>query len=122
MPLFSLPVIALYSKDNYALFSASDTLSAGSLSQVVAIGIAGQQPRGVLTFQGNFASATTAVVEIFGSNTQPTSTAPQNGTVLFTATNLQTFNYTDNLAFAFYWAELVSQSGGGALTLMVSVA
>ena len=122
MPIFSLPVIALYPGDTYSLFSASDTLTAPAYSQVVTIGpSAGLQPRGIATFQGNFATSPTAEWIIYGSNTQPTSTAAQNGTVLYTSSNKQADNYTDNLAFTFYWAELVSQSGGGALTLTVHV-
>lgn len=122
MPLYSLPVIALYPKDSYTLFSASDTLVAGSNSQIITIGAAGPVPRGVMTFQGDFASSPTAAYEILGSNTQPTATAPDpNGTVLYTSTNKQHDNYTDNLGFTFYWAQLVSQSGGGALTLTVHV-
>jgi hypothetical protein len=121
MPLFSLPVIALYPKDSYTLFSASDTLAATNVSQVITIGAPGPVPRGVMTFQMDFASSATAVVEILGSNTQPTSSAPQGGVVLYTSTNMQHDNYTDNVAFTFYWAELVSQSGGGALTLTVHV-
>ena len=120
MPLFSLPVIALYPGDTYALFAATDTLAGGSNSQVITNVAAGLQPRGLITFQWSFASSPTAVVEIFGSNVQPT-TAPQKGTILYTSTNTQNDSYTDNLAFAFYWAQLVSQSGGGALTLTVHV-
>ena len=123
MPQFSLPVIALYSKDNYTLFASTDSLTAPAYSQVVAIGIAGQQPRGVMTFQMGWASVPTAVATIYGSNTQPTASGPPaNGVVLYTLTNTQNGNYTDNLAFAFYWVELVSQSAGGALTVTVSVA
>lgn len=122
MPTFSLPVIALYPGDNYSLFSTADSLTAPAFSQVVTIGpAAGQQPRGNITFTINFASSSTDVVKLFGSNTQPTSTAAQNGVLLYTSTNLQSDNYTDNVAFAFYWAELVSQSGGGALTVAVHV-
>ena len=121
MPTFSLPVIALYPGDTYSLFSTSDTLTAPAYSQVVFIDAAGLQPRGLATWTINFASSPTAVVKIFGSNTQPTSSAAQNGVLLYTSTNTQSDNYTDNVAFAFYWAELVSQSGGGALSLQVHV-
>jgi|HubBroStandDraft_2_1064218.scaffolds.fasta_scaffold27540_2 hypothetical protein len=122
MPTFSLPVIALYPGDTYSLFSSSDTLTAPAFSQVVTVGPgAGLQPRGLATWTINFASASTDVVKIFGSNTQPTSTAAQNGVLLYTSTNVQSDNYTDNLAFTFYWCELVSQSGGGALTVALHV-
>lgn len=121
MPTFTLPVVALYSKDSYTLFASTDTLAAGNNSQIIAIGTAGPVPRGVMTFQGDFASAPTAQWIIYGSNTQPTSAGPQNGVALYTSSNKQHDNYTDNLAFIFYWAQLVSQSAGGALTLTVHV-
>ena len=108
---------AVSSGDTVTLFAAADSLVAGSQSVVIAPADSGPVPRGLITFQANFASAPTAVVEIFGSNTPPTAAGPQNGVVLTTFTNAQASNYTDNLAFAFYWAQLVSQSGGGALTL-----
>lgn len=122
MPTFSLPVIALYSGDTYALFSSSDTLSAPAYSQVVTLGpSAGLQPRGIATFTIDFATSPTDSLIIYGSNTQPTSTAAQNGRALYTSTNTQHDSYTDNLAFTFYWAELASQSGGGAVTVTVHV-
>lgn len=122
MPLFSLPVIALYSGDSYSLFTSSDSLTAPAYSQVVTILAAGLQPRGVATWTMNFASAPTAVVTIYGSNTQPSSSAAQNGVALYTSTNTQHDSYTDNGAYTFYWAELVSQSAGGAVTVAVHVA
>jgi hypothetical protein len=74
--------------------------------------------RGVRQFQIGFASAPTAVVKIFGSNNAPTSSAPDsNGILLYTSTNTQNDNYVDGSAFAYYWAQLASQSAGGALTL-----
>lgn len=121
MPTFSLPVIALSPGDTYALFSSADSLTPPAFSQVITITSAGLQRRGVATWTTNFASSPTAVVKIFGSNTQPTSTAAQNGALLYTSTNTQSDNYTDNLAFAFYWCELISQSGGGALTVSVHI-
>jgi hypothetical protein len=111
----------IYPGDTIPLFAASDTLAAGSNSIVIAPGDAGGVNRNVVTFQLNFASAPTSVLKIFGSNTYPTTAGPQNGVLLYTSTNLQADNYTDNLGFAFYWAELVSQSAGGALTLTAHV-
>jgi hypothetical protein len=121
MPLFTLPTIALYSNDSYSLFSSADSLTAPATSQVVTIAIAGQQPRMNATWTVDFASSPTAVVEIFGSNTQPTSAGPQNGTLIYTSTNTQHDNYVDNSTFTFYWAQLISQSGGGKLTVIVHV-
>jgi hypothetical protein len=74
--------------------------------------------RGVRQFTINFASSPTAVVKIFGSNTAPTSAGPDpNGFLLYTSTNTQADQYEDGFAYIFYWAELVSQSGGGALSV-----
>lgn len=107
--------------DRIPLFSATDSLAAGNNSVVLAIAHAAPFGQRLITFEGNFAAAPTAVWEIFGSNTYPTTAGPQNGVLLYTSTNVQKDNYTDNLAFAFYWAQLVSQSAGGALTLIASL-
>lgn len=112
---------AVYPGDTIALFAAADTLAAANNSIVVSPSDAGGVNRNAITFALNFASAPTSVVKIFGSNTFPTTAGPQNGVLLYTSTNLQADNYTDNLAFAFYWAELVSQSAGGALSLTAHV-
>jgi microcystin-dependent protein len=122
MPTFSLPVIALYSGDTYQLFASTDSLTAPAFSQVVTIGpSAGLQPKGIATWAIDFATSPTDSLIIYGSNTQPSSTAAQNGRALYTSTNTQHDSYTDNLAFTFYWCELVSQSGGGAVTVAVHV-
>lgn len=107
--------------DTISLFAATDTLTAPVNSFVLSVNDSAPFGRDLITFQGNFASSPTAVWEVYGSNTYPTSSAPQNGVLLYTSTNKQADNYTDNLAFAFYWAELVSQSAGGALTLTAHV-
>ena len=111
----------VYPGDTIALFAAADTLAAGNNSIVIAPGDAGGVNRNVITFALNFAAAPTAVVKIFASNTYPTTAGPQNGVLLYTSTNLQADNYTDNLGFAFYWAQLVSQSAGGALNLTAHI-
>lgn len=107
--------------DSPALFATSDSVTAPVFSRVIAIYRAA--PPGVkqVAFQTQFATAPTAVVEIFGSNTPPTSAGPQNGILLYTSTNKQSDSYIDTSGFAFYWAELVSQSGGGALSVQAQV-
>ncbi len=116
--------VQVASGDTITLFSATDTLAAGSTSIVISPADAGPVQRTAITFQGNFANSPTAVYEIFGSNTPPTQGsggAPQNGVLLYTSTNELADNYTDNLGFRFYWAQLISQSAGGALTLTAHV-
>lgn len=108
--------------DRFTLFAPSDTLVAGSQSRVIAIAHAAPFGVKAQTFQLSFATTPTAVVEIFGSNIPPTVAGPDpNGVLLYTSTNKITDNYTDNLAFEFYWAQLISQSAGGALTLTDSI-
>jgi hypothetical protein len=130
MPVFNSfgPIITTIAPGTtIALFAASDSLVAGSTSQVIAPDC-GAQIRGLITWQGNFAASPTAVVTIYGSNTYPTAAS---GTVagsvdpgaqaLYTFTNSQSFSQADNSTFAFYWAKLVSQSAGGALTLTAHI-
>lgn len=110
--------------DLITLFSPADVLAAGNVSNVIFPVDSGPVARSAITFQTQFASTPTAVVEIFGSNTPPTQGAggaPQNGVLLYTSTNKQSDSYTDNLAFNCYWMQLVSQSAGGTLTATASV-
>jgi hypothetical protein len=99
----------------------NDSLTAPATSRVLAPVDSGPVARNAIEFQIQFATAPTDVVKIFGSNTPPTSAGPQNGILLYTSTNEQSDNYVDNQAFAFYWGELVSQSGGGALSLIAHI-
>jgi hypothetical protein len=131
MPVFNSfgPLVSSVAPSNtYALFTAADTLVAGSVSQVFTANTS-RQVQGIKTFQVNFAAPATAVVTIYGSNTPPTAatgTTPgyvdPGAQALYTATNTQSWSQADNSTFAFYWAVLVSQSGGGKLTLTVNVA
>jgi hypothetical protein len=109
---------AISSGDTFTMFAAADTLVAGSLSPVFGVSNPGPLPRGITTFTSVFATAPTAVVKLFGSNTPPTAAGPQNGALLWTSTNTSPDSYTDNVGYAFYWAQLVSQSAGGGLTLV----
>lgn len=110
--------------DTVQMFTAADSLSALANSIVIFPLNSGPVNCNAITFAWNFATSPTAVVEVFGSNTAPTQGAggaPQNGVVLYTSTNKQADNYTDNLAFKCYWMQLVSQSGGGALVATAHV-
>ena len=124
MPVFNtaLPnARAVSSGDTVTLFAATDTVAATNNSVVIAPAVPGPIARGVITFTTHFASAPTAVVEIFGSNTAPTTAGPQGGIILYTSTNLQNDTYSDNSAYAFYWAQLPSQSAGGAVTVIAHI-
>jgi len=72
--------------------------------------VAGQP--NVIVFAISFATAPTAVVEIQGSNDLV------NWNTLYTSTNTSPDYYGDAGGFAFYRALLVSQSGGGAITVI----
>lgn len=121
MPLFN-PVrpgaLAVSVGETFVLFAATDTLTAGSLSAVFTVADSGPVPRQAIGFTFNFTTAPTAVVELLGSNTMPTASGPQNGVVLYTSTNQPQDKFLDSNSFAFYWALLVSQSAGGALSLI----
>jgi hypothetical protein len=123
MPVFNANDRLTYSipiGDSIQLFSSTDTLAAGNQSIVVCVVQAGPGVRGIREFTMNFASSPTAVVEILGSNIAPTASGPDPaGFVLYTSTNTQADHYEDGTAFTFYWAKLVSQSGGGALTVIM---
>ena len=104
--------------DSVQLFSPTDVLVAGNNSIVVCIQQPGPGVRGVRQFTINFASSPTDVVKIYGSNIAPTAAGPDpNGFLLYTSTNTQADQYEDSFAYIFYWAQLTSQSGGGALTV-----
>lgn len=104
--------------DAIDLFAAADVLTPSVNSIVCTIQQPGPGVRGVRQFTINFASSPTAVVKIYGSNTAPTSAGVDpNGFLLYTSTNTQADQYDDGFAYIFYWAQLTSQSGGGALTV-----
>lgn len=120
MPVFNANDRLTYSisiGDSINLFNA-ETLTAPANSIVVCIVQAGPGVRGVRQFASSFASSPTAVVKIYGSNTAPTAAGPDpNGFLLFTSTSTQFDQYVDDNGFIFYWAQLASQSGGGAVTV-----
>lgn len=102
---------------NLLMFTAADVLVAPATSRVYAPLAAAGVKSPSINFNAQYAAAPTAVVQIYGSNVPPTSAGPQNGTLLWTSTNKQTDTYIDTTGYAFYWAVLLSQSAGGALTL-----
>lgn len=114
--------VSVCSGSDVVLFDpVADALTAPATSRVLAPVDSGPVQRAGITFQWSFAASPTAVVEVFGSNTPPTAAGPQNGVILYTSTNKQADNYTDNLSFAFYWQQIVSQSAGGALSSIAHV-
>jgi len=103
---------ALGSGDWIALFSA-ETLTAPqssiAISQVPGVGGPTE-----ITFSIAFAAAPTSVLVIQGANSD-TDAAYQT---LFTSTSKLQDNYTDTVAWGYYRAQLVSQSSGGACTVI----
>lgn len=95
--------------------------SSGVNSIVAAVADSGAFPRGPISFQISFATAATDVLVIYGSNTAPTAAGPQNGVALYTSTNKQSDSYIDTSGFVFYWAQLQSQSGGGAFSVIMHI-
>lgn len=96
------------------LFNA-ETLTAPIASIAFSRGTGTADGTPEMTFQISFVSAPTAVVVIQGSNQDIDALYA----TLWTSTNTQDDNYTDTARWAFYRARLVSQSGGGALTVTV---
>jgi hypothetical protein len=103
------------------LFAATDTLVATNQSIVIAPVDAGPVERSAITFQAHFASAPTASLTIKGSNFAPTASGPQHGITIGTAITTQDASVTATEGYAFYWASLDSQTGGGALTVIAHV-
>ncbi len=119
MPAYSatLAPTSLGPGDSLYLFAAADTITPPESSIVVAPvrGAAGCKQ---LTFQIAFASAPTASVVIQASNVNADADFE---TVWTWSANNQFDNYTDGFAgWLFYRAKVVSQSGGGALSVQVA--
>jgi hypothetical protein len=103
--------------DNLVLFN-NETVTAPQASIVLnrAMG-RGDEDAGI-SFFIEFASSPTDSLQILGSNKLPAATfALADWIVLFTSANNQKDAYTDTQRFAYYCAYLVSQSGGGKLTV-----
>ncbi len=101
--------------DSYALWNA-ETPAAGTPSVAFATGYnpggGGSKP---ITFQILFAAAPTDSLVIQASNQDIDATYE----TVYTSTNLQYDAYADLGGYAFYRAKLVSQSAGGAVSVIV---
>jgi hypothetical protein len=120
MPNYGMPqaggtLTALQPGDSMYLFNA-EAPAAPQASIAFARGYSPSGDDSGITFQILFAAAPTAQVVIQASNVD----ADANYQTVFTSTNLQNDNYTDTVRWKFYRAKLVSQSAGGALTLIAS--
>lgn len=113
-PLLTPPYTDLRIGEQIYLWNA-ESPAAGANSIVFTRGL---DPGGnkEITFQGDFATAPTATVTIFGSNFPPTS-APVNGISLATMTT-QNSGYVDTTGYAFYWAQMTTVSAGEPFTLI----
>lgn len=94
----------------------NESPAAGANSIVITRGESPASNRGI-TFQLDFASAPTASVTIQGSNFTPPASGPINGITLATLNTIDSA-YNDTGSYAFYWANIVSVSGGEPLTLI----
>ena len=107
-------VVSLVPGDSYLLFNAeSPTPAQRSIAFSMGYNPGGGGTPPVL-FQATWATTPTAVVTIYGSNTDVAADYISLGTI-----NSQGGYYGDAGGFAFYCAELTSQSGGGAVTVKV---
>ena len=106
--------IGLFPGQQYALFAA-ETPTAPQSSQAVAVA----RPQSIgydpVVFEIFFASAPTDSLVIQGAMAD----VDARYQTLYTSTNTQQDVYSDLGGFAFYRARLVSQSGGGAVTVTV---
>lgn len=101
------------------LFSA-ESLTAPQASIAVNRGFGPGAGGFPITFQILYASSPTAVMQVLATNVSQfpgKSFVLSEWVVVYTSTNLQTDAYTDAGASQFYCAYLVSQSGGGAVTV-----
>lgn len=106
-------LVALQPGDAFTLFSAeSPAAPQASVAFTRAMGPGGVD--GGTTFTIAFAAAPTDAVAIQGSNTD----VDAQYQTLYTSTNKQFDSYTDTGRWAFYRAKLVSQSAGGAVTVI----
>lgn len=117
MSLYGTPQVggvltALSPGDSMKLFDAETP--AAPASSIAFRRAYSQAADGGVTFTISFAAAPTSVLVIQGSNTD----VDAEYQTLYTSTDKQLDNYTDTTLFAFYRARLVSQSAGGAVTVI----
>lgn len=106
-------VTAVAPGDSMVLFNAeSPTAPQASIAFARGIGITGQ-PSGIV-FTAKWAAAPTATLAIQGSNAD----VDADYQTLNTVTNSQYANYADVGNFLFYRGKLLTQSAGGAVTLI----
>lgn len=105
---------ALYPGDSLLLFNA-ETVAANSESIAFARASSPGGDDAGSTFEIDFAASPTAVVTIQGANTD----LDANYQTLYTSTNAQHDNYTDNARWEFYRCKVSTYSAGGALTVKV---
>jgi hypothetical protein len=122
MPAFNQFQVPPYSSfqhgSQFRLFD-NEAVVANEISQVMCVSPSSSNLPTAITFQGEFAAAPTASVQIFGSNFPPTTT-PQNGVTVGLAQTTQNWQYTDNTGFMYYWAVVSSYSAGGNFTLIAN--
>lgn len=114
-----LNIAALYPNEGpYNLFNAESPANLPQASVVVERGKSGTDDAGI-SFQIEYKTAPTAVIQILGSN-DPNALAAFNlaqWVVLFTSTNQQSDGYTDTSRWRYYCAYLISESAGLPVTV-----
>jgi hypothetical protein len=100
----------------FTLFASTESLTAPQASVAFNRGQKDGGSSSPLTFQIRFASTPTAVVQIQAANTD----VDGDYMAIYTSTNAQQDAYTDVGRSKYYRARLLSQSAGGALTVMVN--
>lgn len=118
MPVYGVPqsggVLACISPgESITLFNA-ETLTAPQASVAFNRGNSPSLSDQGTTFQILFATAPTSTLAIQGSNVDVDAAY----VTLFTSTSKQQDSYTDTQRFAFYRAKLLTQSAGGAVTVI----
>lgn len=118
MPLYGVAqaggvLTAIQPGDSITLFAA-ETLTAPQASVAFNRGYSPSATDAGTTFQILFASAPTSTLAIQGSNLD----VDADYVTLYTSTSKQQDGYTDIGRWAFYRAKLLTQSGGGAVTVI----
>lgn len=98
------------SGDTINLF-ANETLTNGEQSIVIAPADAAR-PRTLIQWQAEYAGSATTI-NIYGSNTYPTSSGPDPNGVLVGTLDNNPAGFSDNSGFAFYWAQAAAANASG---------
>lgn len=128
MPLFGIPqaggqLTSVVPGTTLTLFAATDTVTAPQASIAFSRGYSPGAGGFPITFQIGFAATPTAVTQILATNVYQypgKAFVLTDWTVVYTSTNLQTDSYTDIGVSLCYCAYVVSQSGGGAITVVAN--